>query len=744
METGDQQAEFVASPLPDGSLRIVAIDDDSPIAPDQDIVVHSKSEDPLSQVHLHTTNVAHSYAHSSLSTLLSGALEMDIETCSIETSQSHSSRYKPLFSFNSPLSMQASTLSSPSTIMNVSDQDKKNQANKDEDTGAGSHLNSLPPLETIPDTTMMSMAFLAFQSWADTQREQFLKLLLPSMRLSQIQLLAMSLTPYLLPHLSPEIQSMMSSDVEASNGHLEHDLGASSSTLDIYRQIIDGHGSKSGKNVKSRMQKQGHTNKLLANTQKKKPQISSSPFTMRDVIDFIILNKSDILKWLPVELSLKILSYLDPFSLGRCGMVNKTWRKLSGDELLWKKLFLKSWGITETHVVQVQQQIDEVKEVVLARYKRKPTMDVDTVMTLAVGRVWKFAFRDRYRIRSNWERGNCSVRTFEGHNGGISCLQFNDNYIVSGSSDHTLKLWALKTNTHSILTLKGHFGTIRCLQFDSKKVVSGSNDKTLRVWDIEEGSRHYGLCVGILTGHSAPVRCLQVGKMPKYWCQEGISEENQVLLVSGAYDCAIKIWRITLHPHQSRSLESRTEHKCVRTLIGHRGPVICIQYDVKESNGTLESRLVSGSADFSIRLWDLVSGECLKVFDGHTDSVTCLQFDSYKIVSGSLDSSVKFWNIDTGMCEQTIDWVRSEGHRGIVRNLKFDQWLMISSGDDKTLKVWEFLNTSGNKVGSIGGLRRMLTLKRHTDGVTCLQFDYKMIVSGSFDKTIKLWDFSAP
>ena len=38
---------------------------------------------------------------------------------------------------------------------------------------------------------------------------------------------------------------------------------------------------------------------------------------------------------------------------------------------------------------------------------------------------------------------------------------------------------------------------------------------------------------------------------------------------------------------------------------------------------------------------------------------------------------------------------------------------------------------------------RLLTLKSHTDGVTCLQFDDKVIVSGSYDKTVKLWDFSA-
>ena len=38
--------------------------------------------------------------------------------------------------------------------------------------------------------------------------------------------------------------------------------------------------------------------------------------------------------------------------------------------------------------------------------------------------------------------------------------------------------------------------------------------------------------------------------------------------------------------------------------------------------------------------------------------------------------------------------------------------------------------------------RRLVTLKKHTDGVTCLQFNDRVIVSGSYDKTVKLWDFN--
>ena len=583
---------------------------------------------------------------------------------------------------------------------------------------------------TDPEVLQSAAAFI---TWSDYQRDQFLRLILPTLHLPQIHMLSHYLAPHVLPHLSPSILSMMKDSEPMPDG-----LGASNLSLNATYPFVQP--KRPSKATQSR--------------------VGGGVFTPREIIEFIILNKTDMLKWLPTEISLRILERLDPISLARCGMVNRTWRQLAGAEYLWKNLFLNSrwsWGITDQTITEVMRQVDEVKQAVQMRAQKRPGMDVEAVMSIAVGRVWKYWFRERFRIRRNWERGNCSVRTFEGHSQGVACLQFNDNYIISGSSDHTLKLWALRTNTHPIQTLRGHTGTVRCLHFDMHRVISGSNDRTLRVWDIDPTSRHYGECIGILTGHNAPVRCLQTALLPKWWVdQQNGSEDTPVfydsdptestdhtLLVSGSYDCTIKIWQMAIRPPtKNRTVESRMVHRCLRTLQGHTGAVLCIQFDVGDwqPDGSSNAKLVSGSADCTIRLWDPATGDCLRVFPGHLDAVTCLQFDTTKIISGSLDSSLKFWNILTGECEDTIDWMRGEGHRGVVRNLKFDKRLLISSSDDKTIKVWELADR--NKFP--GGLKRMLTLKRHTDGVTCLQFDYKMIVSGSYDKTIKLWDFSAP
>ena len=77
---------------------------------------------------------------------------------------------------------------------------------------------------------------------------------------------------------------------------------------------------------------------------------------------------------------------------------------------------------------------------------------------------WRQVFVERYKLRRAWMGGQCHVRTFEGHSGGISCVQFDGGRIVSGSHDKTIKVWNVKTNSPwSVITLAGHSGEVRCL-----------------------------------------------------------------------------------------------------------------------------------------------------------------------------------------------------------------------------------------------------------------------------------------
>lgn len=386
-------------------------------------------------------------------------------------------------------------------------------------------------------------------------------------------------------------------------------------------------------------------------------------------------NCQDIITWVPTSIALYIFSFLDPVSLCRSSLVCKTWQRLADEVNLWQKFcYLPHWRLSTT--CEQKQLLNNM---------------------LTDGNVnWKAVFGERYKLRNNWLRGKCNIRTFEGHTQGISCVQFDDTRIVSGSSDKTIKVWNIRTNTPwSVQTLVGHSGTVRCLHLEGNRLVSGSADNSIKVWDLSmQHSWSSIACKVTMVGHTDTVRCLQV---------------DDEKIISGSYDKCLKIW------------DMRTG-ECRNTLRGHEAAVLSVQFD--------DRKIISGAGDKTIKVWDF-DGQCLMTLQGHRDAVTCLQFDETTIISGSLDCTLKFWNVNTGLLSNTIDWKDSEGHTGVVRCLQADSWRIVSASDDKTLKVWN-LETK----------KRLTTLRNHTDGVTCLQFNDSIIVSGSYDKTVKLWDFS--
>ena len=91
-------------------------------------------------------------------------------------------------------------------------------------------------------------------------------------------------------------------------------------------------------------------------------------------------------------------------------------------------------------------------------------------------------------------------------------------------------------------------------------------------------------------------------------------------------------------------------------------------------------KIVSASEDCSVRIWDVVKGECvfrLRRF-GHSSRVTSASFslDGLKVVSGSGDQTVRIWDAVTGECEQTL-----EGHSDYVNSASFSpDCLKVVSG----------------------------------------------------------------
>src|SRR3990167_10611665 len=100
---------------------------------------------------------------------------------------------------------------------------------------------------------------------------------------------------------------------------------------------------------------------------------------------------------------------------------------------------------------------------------------------------------------------------------------------------------------------------------------------------------------------------------------------------------------------------------------------------------TADGKVISGSADKTLKVWNLDTGQCLKTLQGHTSAVGALAVTADgKVISGSADKTLKVWNLDTGQCLKTL-----QGHTNVVAALTvIADGRVVSGSHDGTLKVW--------------------------------------------------------
>ena len=155
---------------------------------------------------------------------------------------------------------------------------------------------------------------------------------------------------------------------------------------------------------------------------------------------------------------------------------------------------------------------------------------------------------------------------------------------------------------------------------------------------------------------------------------------------------------------------------------GHRGAINCI---LSLDNGYI----ASGSNDSTIKIWDPNTGECIQTLEGHSGPVKCLAIlPDGKLVSGSYDKTIKIWDPKSGECTKTL----VEHHEGIQCLAVLDNDRLVSCFDGLSGNLIRIWNIKSDKCKILEG---------HSDPVKCIAvLPDGRIVSGSWDKTIKIWD----
>ncbi|MBW4635599.1 MAG: PD40 domain-containing protein [Iphinoe sp. HA4291-MV1] len=309
------------------------------------------------------------------------------------------------------------------------------------------------------------------------------------------------------------------------------------------------------------------------------------------------------------------------------------------------------------------------------------------------------------------------LKTLEEHTNWVRSVAFSPqgHILASGSSDETVKLWDVRTH-QSLRVLKGHDYFVQSVAFspDGQIVASGSADQTIRIWNVNTGE-----CLNILKGHTKLVKCVVFASpygeaAPTQRCANKPSDvtgKTPVLLASGSADQTIRIWDVNTG-------------KCLTILEGHTKLVQCIAFS---PNGRT---LASGSADQTIRIWDVNTGKCLNIFPGHINSVRSVAFslDGKTLASSGYDKTVRFWDMDTRNCIQIL-----QGYSNWIHDIALspDGKTLASSSDDKAIRFWD-VNT-GQCIQTLEGqASRIWSIAFSPDG--------QILASGGDDQAICLWD----
>ncbi|XP_052771776.1 F-box/WD repeat-containing protein 1A-like isoform X2 [Mya arenaria] len=387
-----------------------------------------------------------------------------------------------------------------------------------------------------------------------------------------------------------------------------------------------------------------------------------------------------------------ILSYLDAKSLCSAELVCKEWYRVISDGMLWKKLMERM-----VRTDNLWRGLSERRKWGVHLFKPRPgetPKDHKFYRTL-----YPQIIQDIDRIETNWRTGrhtlqriHCRSETSKG----VYCLQYDDNRIVSGLRDNTIKVWD-RDSLECTQILTGHTGSVLCLQYDNNIIISGSSDSTVRVWDVRTGEM-----VNTLIHHCEAVLHLR-------FC-DGI-------MVTCSKDRSIAVW----------DMQSPQEINLRRVLVGHRAAVNVVDFDDKY--------IVSASGDRTIKVWSTQTCEFVRTLNGHKRGIACLQYRDRLVVSGSSDNTIRLWDIECGACLRVL-----EGHEELVRCIRFDSRRIVSGAYDGKIKVWD-LAAALDPRAPAGTLCIKTLVQEHSGRVFRLQFDEFQIVSSSHDDTILLWDF---
>ena len=137
--------------------------------------------------------------------------------------------------------------------------------------------------------------------------------------------------------------------------------------------------------------------------------------------------------------------------------------------------------------------------------------------------------------------------------------------------------------------------------------------------------------------------------------------------------------------------------------------------------------LVTGSSDWTAKLWAIKSGTFLKTFSGHNGGILSLALDiSQRVLfTASADQTIKKWDVVSGEYRQTL-----KGHNASVTKIAVKDKLLVSTSADWSVRMWSA--QFGDFIKKFEG--------GHEHMVNCLKWMDGCVITGSSDANICVFD----
>lgn len=461
-------------------------------------------------------------------------------------------------------------------------------------------------------------------------------------------------------------------------------------------------------------------------------------------------------QYLPPEVCLKVLGFLDPVSLINTARASREWMLLALDRKLWEQLYmLEGFRVIRSEVVKFEESLnversrpsgendDEHASKRRATPQRiQPTLhadgDSEMVDVDTVGFKQGSIFGGRMTKEPVSTKGDVDVP------------------MTSPSSSSTRQFPARHSSTfHSRASRRLSTGSTLSSQasplasISSLVVVDRSDNKKKLNWQYLYSQRRR------LEANWEAEKYTNFQLPHPHYPEEAHEEciytiqHSGKYLVSGSRDKTLRIWDLN------------TQRLVRPPLRAHVGSVLCLQFDADPE----EDLIVSGSSDATVVLWKFSTGQVIqRLRKAHRESVLNVRFDKRVLVTCSKDKTIKIFNRrpliagDLGYPDlsQGVNPVAAslnnwgynpspnaglpikqpytmigclEGHGAAVNAVQIFGNEVVSASGDRTVKVWNWPEQTCIR-----------TLIGHTKGIACVQYDGRRIVSGSSDNEVKVFD----